>query len=256
MKKTIYSMIVISLLIFTGCDNTFESKKPSTENSDYTKNEKCARKGEDAYTMEEFYSLDQNTQHHCCEGLKPMKGYGYNHETGECEKMTGPFMPCMPCGDGVCEFDANENICNCPQDCKKALKDCAQLNEPIWTKDSNIVIYSWFPEKCCEGLNPRYLFSKRINDYEWICVKETSEVPCAKIGQTINPPELKGKTEYADECCPGLKLVSYIRQKKDGSCEVEPINDICLACGDGICDGSGQWEENVCSCPQDCAKDE
>ena len=56
----------------------------------------------------------------CCEGLKPLAGFEVN-EKGECERVEGgPFLTCMPCGNGVCETINNfdENKCNCPEDCK------------------------------------------------------------------------------------------------------------------------------------------
>ena len=56
----------------------------------------------------------------CCEGLKPLAGFEVN-EKGECERVKGgPFLTCMPCGNGVCETINNfdENKCNCPEDCK------------------------------------------------------------------------------------------------------------------------------------------
>ncbi len=62
---------------------------------------------------------NENLPDVCCDGLKGLAGFGIN-ENGECEQLLGgPFLACMPCGNGICESinNFNENKCNCPEDC-------------------------------------------------------------------------------------------------------------------------------------------
>ena len=45
---------------------------------------------------------------------------------GNCVAAVPCGSICRPCGNGIC--DANENICNCPEDCKENEKLSADLN--------------------------------------------------------------------------------------------------------------------------------
>ena len=98
---------------------------------------------------------NQQGAHVCCPGLKSMGPYGWIF--GQCVTLLGPSLGCSAtCGDGVCEYNFNENICNCPQDCKKAKKECAGENEFIANiiQQQRVVPMSWYPDKCCKGLKP------------------------------------------------------------------------------------------------------
>ena len=86
----------------------------------------------------------------CCDGLKRVGSYEW---VGKCESLIGPGTRCIPCGDGICAYNEAENICTCPEDCKKAKRDCAEENEKIAKKDVNIWHLSWLPDKCCNGLD-------------------------------------------------------------------------------------------------------
>lgn len=80
--------------------------------------------------------------------------FGWDH--GKCEALVGGGPSCWTCGDGICEFNFTENICNCPQDCKKPHKECAEEGEFIEKPENHGIVWSnsWFPEKCCKGLKP------------------------------------------------------------------------------------------------------
>ena len=76
----------------------------------------CAEKGE---FINYPQGTNENLQDVCCERLKGL--LGYRMENGKCEILLGgPFLTCMPCGNGICETmdNFNENECNCPEDCE------------------------------------------------------------------------------------------------------------------------------------------
>ena len=78
--------------------------------------EYCAKAGE---LINDYPGVNKNLPDVCCEGLEGLAGFGIN-ESGECEQLEGgPFLTCMPCGNGVCDTINNfdENKCNCPEDC-------------------------------------------------------------------------------------------------------------------------------------------
>jgi len=78
---------------------------------------KCAGEGE---LINFPVKTNKNLPDVCCEELKGLAGFGI-HENGECEQLIGgPFLTCMPCGNGICESTNNfdENECNCPEDCE------------------------------------------------------------------------------------------------------------------------------------------
>lgn len=52
----------------------------------------------------------------CCPGLHPIS---ISHpENGSCSFGGLDSRICAACGDGVCDADAHENVCNCPEDCR------------------------------------------------------------------------------------------------------------------------------------------
>jgi len=77
---------------------------------------------------------------------------------------------------------------------------------------------------------------------------------CAKAGEPINPQNLRGKTDYADECCEGLTVANGYSLNKSGGCEILTGNPYgwCIPCGNGICDRFESIKEDACNCPQDC----
>ena len=52
----------------------------------------------------------------CCEGLIEISLSGIDEGTGECVAATCGSI-CSPCGNGICNSGADENKCNCPEDC-------------------------------------------------------------------------------------------------------------------------------------------
>ena len=94
-----------------------DNKESPIYSNEFIIKERCAKAGE-------LVNYPPGTNKYlpdvCCEGLKPLAGFEVN-EKGECERVKGgPFLTCMPCGNGVCETINNfdENKCNCPEDCK------------------------------------------------------------------------------------------------------------------------------------------
>ena len=60
----------------------------------------------------------------CCAGLTMYtRGGNESVQNGVCVPFQHPGMVgsylCVKCGDGICNAAAGENVCNCPQDCKK-----------------------------------------------------------------------------------------------------------------------------------------
>ncbi len=132
--KTIYILYLLSLLTIP----------------DFSLAEACAKKGQEAY--QNPYQHPQ-TAPQCCKGLVPMGLFAYIN--GNCERLTGPSSPCMPCGDGACEYSANENICNCPKDCKTVRQECATEGQNIKIRNPlNIWSLEFLPLECCQGLEP------------------------------------------------------------------------------------------------------
>ena len=126
----------------------------------------CAKKGEEAY--ENPFQHPQ-TAPRCCKGLVPMGLFAYSN--GRCESLTGPSSPCMPCGDGICEYSSNENICNCPQDCKTLRRDCAAEGQKIKLRNPfKIWSLDFLPLKCCRDLLPDNKDSETA-----LCMKQKKE---------------------------------------------------------------------------------
>jgi len=94
---------------------------------------------------------------------------------------------------------------------------------------------------------------KCVTSYQW-CVPVEN---CAKSGEFVNPDNLKGKTNYPDVCCDGLKGVSAYKVNEDGKCDVIMGTPYltCVPCGNGICDEIDLWFENKCNCFEDCGED-
>ena len=86
-----------------------------------------------------------------------------------------------------------------------------------------------------------------------VCCTEPCQ-SCAKEGDFVNPEQLKGQTEYLDECCSGLKGMGAYKISDDGECEqlVGTPFLTCTPCGDGVCEDT--LFENSCNCPEDCGE--
>lgn len=75
---------------------------------------------------------------------------------------------------------------------------------------------------------------------------------CETVGQS-----LPAKHAACDGCCAGLTTIELMVEDDAGACvryrdsptDLEPYL-MCVACGDGLCDGS--TGENRCTCPADC----
>jgi len=84
-------------------------------------------------------------------------------------------------------------------------------------------------------------------------VKENS-LDCSIGGEPINPLELRGETDYNNECCEGFTEVRNYEINEDGECEILIGSPYlwCVPCGNGVCDKFESIEENKCNCPEDC----
>ncbi len=59
----------------------------------------------------------------CCDGLKPIST-AKPDSNGNCPQAgPGNLRLCTKCGNGSCETDKGENMCNCPDDCKVVCGD-------------------------------------------------------------------------------------------------------------------------------------
>ena len=216
----------------------------------------------------------------CCEGLTPVSDVGMNVITGECGNAYNSVI-CLKCGDGICGSD--ENVCNCPQDCKERL-GCVKEGEISY--DTMRVCCGILEAKyifgCTDGVMPCTLFPSKMT-----CVNQSSlaqDTMCAKEDEI-----LAGENR---PCCFGLKQESisglfggdsYICKKtfrwcaddgeavynntfgeparccdpnagiaRGNSCDSKYlgtcVKDWNKTCGNGKC----ELGENSCSCPQDC----
>ncbi|MCK4744822.1 hypothetical protein KAS41_02060 [Candidatus Parcubacteria bacterium] len=101
----------------------------------------CAKEGE---LINFPVGTNKNLPDVCCEGLKGLAGFGIN-ENDECEQLKGgPFLTCMPCGNGICESinNFNENKCNCSEDCEEYDKEVKYqiFSSGIGTSDREEII--------------------------------------------------------------------------------------------------------------------
>lgn len=71
----------------------------------------CVKKGE---------SPDIANGGSCCAGLRAMSGWPKGY-VGECstEFASDTGIICSECGNGACDADTNESVCNCPEDCQR-----------------------------------------------------------------------------------------------------------------------------------------
>ncbi|MCK5177649.1 MAG: hypothetical protein KAQ92_08035 [Candidatus Aenigmarchaeota archaeon] len=81
---------------------------------------------------------------------------------------------------------------------------------------------------------------------------KVSDDDCAKEGEFVNPDNLRGKTNYSDACCNGLREVGAYKENEKGDCEILEGTPYltCMPCGNGVC--NMDTGENKCNCPQDC----
>ena len=88
---------------------------------------------------------------------------------------------------------------------------------------------------------------------------QAAEIPgsCSSLGQLIKESTQPGPPKAdLDSCCPGLiptfPLEDFNKNCANTYLESGPTgatNYLCLACGDGVCDGK---YENKCNCSEDC----
>jgi hypothetical protein len=131
----------------------------------------------------------------CCSGLKSSALFA--DPNGDCSEMANCGTICIPCGNGVC--DANEGICNCPEDCGTA-PDCRDENYGC-TPD---------PIPCCPGLKSSGLYgdpndcSGDMANCGTICIPCGNGVCDANEGICNCPEDCKeGETLSADLNCDG-----------------------------------------------------
>ncbi|MEA3342625.1 MAG: hypothetical protein U9Q92_00525 [archaeon] len=87
----------------------------------------------------------------CCSGLKSSALFG--DPNGDCSIVANCGTICIPCGNRVC--DANEGICNCPEDCKEDTQECHVHTNPSWIDNGvhtvKIVQLGCTRSGCAEG---------------------------------------------------------------------------------------------------------
>ncbi|MCK5416438.1 hypothetical protein KAI92_03360 [Candidatus Parcubacteria bacterium] len=86
------------------------------------------------------------------------------------------------------------------------------------------------------------------------CQEVCEKTNCAKAGEFANPDNLKGKTNYPDNCCFGLKGLGAYGINNNGECEplIGTPFFTCMPCGNGVCEEINNFKENRCNCPEDC----
>jgi len=137
-------------------------------------------------------------------------------------------------------YDLLEKKCDGSSCCLSSLKYMKENNYKEANKDHS----------CPDGFKASGL--KCITSLSWC--EPIKEENCAKSGEFANPEELKGKTKYLDNCCPGLKKLNVFEINDNGECEEIIGNPFptCMPCGNGVCESIDGFKENKCNCPKDC----
>ncbi|NQU98556.1 hypothetical protein HQ533_03745 [Candidatus Woesearchaeota archaeon] len=173
---------------------------------------------------DELETCPQDCQCGCPDTPETVCGNNGVTYTNSCNALCGGThvacngaCPCPVCGNGICE--RNENIDNCPDDCKEE-GDCRDnIDCPIKMKCKNSV---------CVDVG---------------CIQEGGTSPGA-----ISPEYIY---HMATECCEGLITTAYFGNY-DEKCNFVILaggpSGVCTKCGDGQC-GKGETE---CNCPDDC----
>lgn len=134
MKQIIKIFIIIIVAIIIG-SLVFIYYQTTNNNSD-----NCAKQGEN---INEPPGNSEHLLDECCEGLKGLGMFSIS-DSAECQQLKGgPFLTCLPCGNGVC--DEHENGCNCPEDC-----NCAGKGE--FANPPNLSWETDYSDTCCLGL--------------------------------------------------------------------------------------------------------
>ena len=202
----------------------------------------------------------------CCDGSELLPDYTINDYCGRVSFDSGI---CLKCGDGICEDP--ENRCNCPDDCdpngciaqggtrypNDGTRCCAYL-EPAWN-------YVWDGKGGCKEVTNEDSTVQQLicvncgngiceeGESSCICPSDCGDLACADHG-VRTWPTAEDYFPYI-RCCEGLEY-RYPRgcynKKCINICEKYGVGgsyDICLSCGDGICDNT---VEIICNCPVDC----
>lgn len=137
--------------------------------------------------------------------------------------------------------------------------ECAEAGE---------YVYPWDPEslECCDGLETSSVFEIDENGVcqpllgGAVCIARGDGV-CGVAEDVCNSPDdcgaCIGEGEHvfpwdpnSPGCCAGLVALEIAElDAATGQCVYMDGALICLACGDGICQGP---DENFCNCPEDC----
>jgi hypothetical protein len=112
MKRLLSLTIILSFVLLNGCN------KPNAPVNLFKKdadgNCPCVMSGN---TYGPYGGLDEpECIPECCEGLAPVNGM-LDEESGICFAGTGGAL-CLPCGNGICDKNAGEDHCSCPEDCE------------------------------------------------------------------------------------------------------------------------------------------
>lgn len=135
--------------------------------------------------------------------------------------------------------------CDKDEDCVETQQDCCSCNNGGERTAINKQFLSEWQEiinNNCQNISCLTFINCKEGDI--VCqdnkceFKIQEQKSCAQEGEFVNPDNLKGKTEYPDVCCPGLKGLTAYMVNEDGSCE--PILGTpyltCTPCGNDNCD--------------------
>lgn len=157
-----------------------------------------------------------------------------------------PFCQCQP-ADGpcppVCGYDASgaegwvDSCSNAMIKLDKCM-GCTASCDKIGSKSEG-----WYSS--CNGL----ITWANCATGQWACKPEPWK-GCVAIHLCKNAGEGWTEPGQQGQCCAGLVARDSVGWDGKTCSPVDCVCKVCLACGDGTCDG----KENPCNCPEDCGK--